>query len=41
MTAFVDVFGEFGLTILEGKTETMRMPIPRAPATQIVFNVIG
>ena len=42
MTAvFVEVFGTFGLTILESKTETMCMPIPRAPATKIVFNATG
>ena len=32
MAVFVEVFGTFGLTILESKTETMCMPIPRAPA---------
>ena len=37
----VEVFGAFGLTILESKTETMRMPIPRAPVTQMVFNTKG
>ena len=37
------VFAEenFGLTISESKTETMCMPIPRAPPTQIVFNAAG
>ncbi|CAN0053269.1 unnamed protein product, partial [Ascophyllum nodosum] len=35
---FVEVFGAFGLTISESKTETMCMPIPRAP---IVFNATG
>ena len=35
------VFGAFGLTISESKTETMCMPIPRAPATKIVFNATG
>ena len=34
----VEVFGGFGLTIPESKTATMRMLIPRAPVTQIVFN---
>ena len=41
MAVFVEVFGIFGLTILESKTETMCMPIPRAPATKIVFNATG
>ena len=40
-TVFVEVFGAFGLTISENKTETMCMPIPRAPATKIVFNATG
>ena len=38
MAVFVKVFGTFGLTISESKIETMYMPIPRAPAKQIVFN---
>ena len=38
MEVFVEVFGTFGPTISESKTETMCMPIPRAPATKIVFN---
>ena len=41
MTVFVEVSGAFGLTISESKTETMYMPIPRALATQIVFNATG
>ena len=41
MAVFVKVFGAFGLTISEGKTETMYMLIPRASATQIVFNATG
>ena len=41
MAIFVEVFGTFGLTISESKTETMCMPIPRAPATKIVFNATG
>ena len=41
MAVFVDVFGTFGLTISESKTETMCMPISRAPATKIVFNAKG
>ena len=41
MAVFVEVFGTFGLTISESKTETMCMPIPRAPATKIVFNATG
>ena len=31
----------FGLTISESKTKTMCMPIPCAPATQILFNATG
>ena len=38
---FAEVFGAFGLTISETKTETVCMPIPRAPATKIVFNATG
>ena len=41
MAVFVEVFGTFGLTTSESKTETMCMPIPRAPATKIVFNATG
>ena len=41
MAVSVEVFGTFGLTISESKTETMCMPIPRAPATKIVFNATG
>ena len=43
MAVLVEVFGAFGLTISESKTETMCMPIPRAPATKIlvVFNATG
>ena len=41
MAVFVEVFGSFSLTISESKTETMCMPIPRAPATKIVFNATG
>ena len=41
MAVFVEVFGPFGLTISESKTETKCMPIPRAPATKIVFNATG
>ena len=41
MAVFVEVFGTFGLTISESKTETMCMPIPRAPTTKIVFNTKG
>ena len=41
MAVFVEVFGAFGLTISESKTETMCMPIPRASATKIVFNATG
>ena len=38
MTAFVGVFGRLNLTISESKTYDMCRPIPRAPATKIVFN---
>ena len=41
MAVFVEVFGTFGLTISEGKTETICMPIPCAPATEIVFHATG
>ena len=41
MALFINVFGVFGLTILESKMKTMCMPIPHAPATQIVFNAMG
>ena len=41
MAVIVEVLGKFGLTISESKTETTCMPIPRAPATQIVFNATG
>ena len=41
MAVFVEVFGTFVLTISENKTEAMCMPIPRAPATKIVFNATG
>ena len=41
MVVFVEVFGTFGFTISESKTETMCMPIPCAPATKIVFNAMG
>ena len=38
MAVLVEVFGAFGLTISESKTETSCRPIPHAPATKIVFN---
>ena len=41
MSVFVEVFGAFGLTISESKTETMCMSIALAPITQIVFNATG
>ena len=41
MVVFVEDFGTFDLTISESKTETMCMPIPRALATQIIFNATG
>ena len=39
MAICVEVFGAFGSTISESKMETMCMPIPCAPAKQIIFNV--
>ena len=42
MAVFVELFGAFGLTISESKTETMYVPIPRASAmTQITFDATG
>ena len=41
MAVFVEGLGTFGLTISESKTETMCVPIPRAPTTKIVFNATG
>ena len=42
MAVFVQVFGTFGLTFSESKTETMCMPIPRAPITKMIdFNAAG
>ena len=41
VVVYVEVIGILGLTISQSKTETMCMPIPRAPATQIVFNAAG
>ena len=41
MAVFVEVFGTFGLTLSESRTETMCMPIPRATATKIVFDATG
>ena len=41
MAVFGEVFGTFGLTISESRTETMCMPIPRPPVTKIFFNVTG
>ena len=41
IVVIVEVFGAFGLTVSESKMETMCMPTPRAPATQIIFNVTG
>ena len=41
MAVFVEVFGTFGFTISESKTDIMCMPIPRAPASKIVFNATG
>ena len=41
MAVFVKVSGTFGLIISERKTETICMPIPRTPATKMVFNPTG
>ena len=41
MAVFAKVFGTFGLTISESKTETMCMPLPRALAAKILFNATG
>ena len=41
MAVFVQVLVEFGLTISERRTETMSMPMPRAPATLILSNAVG
>ena len=41
MAIFVEIFGVFGLTLSERKTETMRMPIPLAHARKLVFNAAG
>ena len=41
MAVFVEAFGTFGMAISESKMGTMCMPIPRAPATKIVFNATG
>ena len=41
IAVFVEVFGAFCLIISESKTETMCMPFPRGPATEIVFNATG
>ena len=41
MAVFGEVFGAFGLTIVESKTQIICMPLPRAAATQIVFNATG
>ena len=41
MATLVDVFGAFGLTVSEKKTETMSLPIPHAAATPIAFNRTG
>ena len=41
MAVFVEDVGTFGLTISESKTETMFIPILRAPATKMVFNATG
>ena len=41
MAVFVEIFGTFNPTISKSKAETVRMPIPRAPATKIAFNATG
>ena len=41
MAIFGEVFGPFGLTVSESKTEAMCIPITRAPATKIVLNATG
>ena len=41
MAVFAEFFGTFDLTISESKTETMYMPIPRAPAAKIIVNAMG
>ena len=41
MATLVDVFGAFGLTVSERKTETMSLPTSHAPATPIAFNETG
>ena len=41
MATLVEVFGAFGLTVSEKKTETMSFPIPHAPATTIAFITTG
>ena len=41
IAAFVKVFSPLGFIISASKTKTICMPIPRAPATQIVFNGTG
>ena len=41
MSVFVEVFGTFILTMSASKMEAKCTPIPRAPATQIVFNATG
>ena len=41
MAVFLKIFGTFSVITSESKTEAMSMPIPRVPATQIVFNAMG
>ena len=41
MAIFVRVFGTLVLTISESRTESMCMPIRRAPATKIAVNAMG
>ena len=41
MVNLVEVFGAFGLTVSEKKTETLSLPIPHATAAPIAFNATG
>ena len=41
MATLFDVFGAFGLTVYEKKTETVSLPIPHAPGTPIAFTTTG
>ena len=41
IAVFVEIFGTFGLTLSESKTETMCIPTARALVAKIVFNATG